>query len=163
MDGSLVVLARETSQESYFYTLGGIREKGKSNKGPSGMELNQSGMPSGLPLVHLHPTSVVEPGGTRKTLHRDRLSATREGNLQWRLLSTPPSRAGKDASGGKKPLLWMLLFSVLWMGASSSRTSPLKCIFLKSWDKFDPQNLKTCLICFCDTEWPQYPLEDREC
>ena len=34
---------------------GGIREKDKSNKGLVGMELNQSGMPSGLPLVHLHP------------------------------------------------------------------------------------------------------------
>ena len=28
------------------YTLGGIREKGKSNKGLGGMELNQSWMPS---------------------------------------------------------------------------------------------------------------------
>ena len=33
---------------------------------------------------------------------------------------------------------------------------------LQNWDKFDPQNFfkKTCLILFCDTEWPQYPLED---
>ena len=85
MDGSLVVLARETSQESYFYTLGGIREKGKSNKGPSGMELNQSGMPSGLPLVHLHPTSVVEPEGTSKTPGsvKDRLNPTREGKFVY--------------------------------------------------------------------------------
>ena len=45
---------------------GGIREKDKSNKGLVGMELNQSGMPSGLPLVHLHPASVVEPGGMSK-------------------------------------------------------------------------------------------------
>ena len=69
------------------YTLGGIREKGKSNKGLGGMELNQSWMPSGLPLVHLHPTSVVEPGGMSKTpaLVRDRLSPTREGKLWWRL------------------------------------------------------------------------------
>ena len=55
-------------------------EKGKSNKGLSGMELNQSGMPSGLPPVHLHPTSVVQPGGTSKTpaLVKDRLSPIRE-------------------------------------------------------------------------------------
>ena len=107
------------------YTLGGIREKGKSNKGLGGMELNQSWMPSGLPLVHLHPTSVVEPGGMSKTpaLVRDRLSPTREGKLWWR--STPTSRAGKDASGGKKPWLWMPLFFLLQMGASSSRTAPL--------------------------------------
>ena len=86
------------------YTVGGIREKGKSNKGLGGMEINQSGMSSGLPLVHLHPTSVVEPGGMSKTpaLLRDRLSPTREGTLWWR--STPTSRAGKDASGGKKAM-----------------------------------------------------------
>ena len=47
------------------------------------------------------------------------------------------------------------------MGASSSRNTPLKYI-LKNWDKFDPQNLKkTFLIFFCDTEWPWYPLGDR--
>ena len=33
-------------------------------------------------------------------------------------LSTPQSRAGRDTSGGKKPRLWMLLFSLLQMGAS---------------------------------------------
>ena len=38
-------------------------EKDKSNKGLGDMELNQSGMLSGLPLVHLHPVSVVQPGG----------------------------------------------------------------------------------------------------
>ena len=83
--------------ELLCYTLGGIREKGKSNKGLGGMELNQSGMPSGLPLVHLHPTSVVEPGGTSKTpvLVKDRLSPAREGKLQWRVLSTPHLEQGK--------------------------------------------------------------------
>ena len=41
-------------------------------------------MPSGLPLVHLHPISVVEPGGTSTVPAsvRDRLSPTREGKLQ---------------------------------------------------------------------------------
>ena len=59
---------------------GGIREKDKSNKGLVGMELSQSGMPSGLPLVHLHPASVVELGGTcmAPALVRSRLSLTRE-------------------------------------------------------------------------------------
>ena len=58
----------------------------------------------------------------------------------------------------------MPLYSLLQMEASRSRTTPLKCIKKKkSWDKFDPQSLKkTCLIFFCDTEWPQYPLEDEE-
>ena len=48
------------------------------------MELNQSGMLSGLPLVHLHLASVVELGGTCKmsTSVRDRLSLTREGKVQ---------------------------------------------------------------------------------
>ena len=47
--------------------------------------------------------------------------------------------------------------------SSSSITTPLKCIFLKNWEKFDPPSFKkkTHLI-FCDTEWPQYPLEDGE-
>ena len=60
---------------------------GKSNQGLGGMELNQSGMPSGLVLVHLHPTSVVEPGGTSKTPEsvRHRLSPIREGKLRWRV------------------------------------------------------------------------------
>ena len=58
-------------------------ELGKSNKGVDGKELNQSGMLSGLSLVHLHPTSVVEPGGMSMELAsvRDRLSPTREGKL----------------------------------------------------------------------------------
>ena len=39
-------------------------EKDKSNKGlHDGVELSQFGMPSGLPLVHLHPASVAEAGG----------------------------------------------------------------------------------------------------
>ena len=45
---------------------------------------NKSGMPSGLPLVHLHPTSVVEPEGTSTAPAsvRDRLSLSREGHFQ---------------------------------------------------------------------------------
>ena len=57
----------------------------------------------------------------------------------------------------------MPLFSVLQMGASSSKNYSFKKYFYKNWDKFDPQSLKkTCLIFFCDTEWPQYPLEEGE-
>ena len=55
---------------------------------------NKSGMPSGLHLVHLHPTSVVEPEGTSTAPAsvRDRLSLTREGKLWWKVcLYTPPS------------------------------------------------------------------------
>ena len=47
------------------------------------------------------------------------------------------------------------------MGASSSRTTPLKCN-LKTLDKFDPQSLKNTRLIFCDTEWPHYPLENGE-
>ena len=66
-------------------------EKVKSNKGLGGMELNQSGMPSGPPLVHLHSVSLVETGGTSKTpvSVRDRLSSTREGKFQWRVCLHP--------------------------------------------------------------------------
>ena len=61
------------------YTVGGIREKGKSNKGLVSMELNQFEMPSGL-LVHLHLASVVEPGGMSKTpaLLRDKVQPGKE-------------------------------------------------------------------------------------
>ena len=59
-------------------------EEQKSDKGLGVMELNQFGMPSGLSLVHLHPTLVVEPGRMSKVPAsvRDRLSSTREGKLQ---------------------------------------------------------------------------------
>ena len=69
------------------YTLRGIREKVKSNKGPLGKELNHTGMTLSLPLVHLHPALVVEPEGTSKApvLVRERLSPTREGKFQWKV------------------------------------------------------------------------------
>ena len=77
-------------------------------------------------------------------------------------LPTPPSRAGRDASSGKKPRLWRPLFSLLQMGSSSSRTTPLKCIFSKMLGQvWSPEFKKTCLI-FCDTEWPRNPLEHEE-
>ena len=75
-------------------------------------------------------------------------------------LSTSLSRAGRDTSGGKKPWLWMLLFPLLQMGTTSSRTTPLKCI-LKTGASLIPRVYKkTHLIFFCDTEWPWYPLKD---
>ena len=65
-------------------------EKGKSNKSLGGMELNQSGMPSGLPLVHLHSAS-VEPAGMSKTPTsvRDRLSPIRKGKRLWKVCLDP--------------------------------------------------------------------------
>ena len=66
-------------------------EEQKSDKGPGIMEINQFGMPSGLSLVHLHPTSVVEPGGMSKgpASVRDRLGSTREEKLQWKFCLHP--------------------------------------------------------------------------
>ena len=60
------------------------------------MELSQSGMPSGLLLVHLHPASVVKPGGMNKVpvSVRDRLSLTREGKLQWGVCLHPHLEQG---------------------------------------------------------------------
>ena len=43
-------------------------------------------------------------------------------------LSTPPPRVRRDTSGGKKPQLWMPLFSLLQMGASSSKAPLYKYI-----------------------------------
>ena len=59
-------------------------------------------------------------------------------------LSTPLPEQEKMLSVvvvGGKPWLWMLLFSLLQMGASSSRITLLSCIS-KNWDMFDPQRLK---------------------
>ena len=53
-------------------------------------------MPSGLPLVHLHPTLVVELGEMSKmpALVRDRLSLTREGKLRWNVCLHPNLEQG---------------------------------------------------------------------
>ena len=126
-------------------TPGGIREEGPSNTGFGGMELHQPGMLSGLPLLHLHPTSVVELGGMSMAPAsvRDRLSPTREGNLLYKVCLHPHLE-----QGGKPPVerwCWSI-FSLLQMGANNSSLTPLNCI-LKNWDRFDPQSLKkTCLI-----------------
>ena len=74
-------------------------------------------------------------------------------------LSTPLSKAGRDASSRKMALV---AFFLLQMGANNSSLTPLNCI-LKNWDRFDPQCLKkTHLIFLCDTAWLRYPLEDGE-
>ena len=87
-------------------------------------------MTSGLPLVHLHPTSVVELGGMSKAPAsvRDRLSLTREGKLWWKICLHP------QLEQGGTPLVERSCgcgchFFLLQMGTSSSRTTPLKCIF----------------------------------
>ena len=53
-------------------------------------------MPSGLPLVHLHPASLVEPGGTSKVpvWVRDRLSPAKEGKLQRKVCLHPHLEQG---------------------------------------------------------------------
>ena len=58
----------------------------------------------------------------------------------------------------------MSLFSLLQMGANSSRTTSLKCIKKKKklGQVRSPEFKKIRLIFFCDTEWLQYPLEDGE-
>ena len=107
-------------------------EKGKSNKGLSGMELNQSGMPSGLPPVHLHPTSVVEPGGTSKTpaLVKDRLSLIRESFGGEVCLQSHLEQGRKPPV--EKSHVYGCHFFLLQMRASHSKTTPLKCIFKKN-------------------------------
>ena len=126
------------------------------------MELNQSGMPSGLSLMHLHHTSVVEQGGTSKmpALVGDRLSPTREGKLWWRVCLHPHLEQGRMLPVGNSNGCGCRFFPLFQMGASSSKNHSFKMYF-KNWDKFDPQSLKkTLLIFFCDHEWPRYPLED---
>ena len=117
-------------------------------------------MPPGLPLVHLHLASVVEPGrvSTVPVLVSNRLSLTREGKLLCKVCLHP------HLEQGGMPLVerghWPLFFSLLQLGANNFSLTPLNCI-LKNWDRFDPQSLKkTYLIFLCDPEWPWYPLED---
>ena len=93
----LLVLAWETFWENYS---GPPRvaseEKGKSKKGLRGMQLSQFEMPSGLPLLYLRPTSMVEPEGTSlaPASVRDRLSLTREGKLWWKVCLHPHLEQG---------------------------------------------------------------------
>ena len=118
-------------------------------------------MLSGLPLVHLHPISVVKHGGTSSApvSVRDRPSPTRKGKLWWKVRLHP------HLEQGGTPLVerWrLLLFSLLQMEANNSSLIPLTYI-LKNWDRFDPQSLKkTHLIFLCDTAWPGCPLEGGE-
>ena len=67
---------------------------------------NKSGMPSGLPLVHLHPASVVETGGTSKmpASVREGLSSTREGKFQWRVCLRPHLEQGRTLLVKKKSM-----------------------------------------------------------
>ena len=98
-------------------------------------------MLSCLPLVHLHPILVVEPGGTSTA-------------------PAPPSRARRDASGRKMAIITFFL-SYRWE-LTIPASLLLNCI-LKNWDRFDPQGLKkTHLVFLCDTAWPRYPLKDAE-
>ena len=90
-------------------------EKGKSNKGVGGKELNQSEVPSGLSLVHLHPTSLVEPGGMNEygaSIGKGQTKSDQGRKALVESLSTSPPRVGRDTSGGKKPQLWMPFFSL---------------------------------------------------
>ena len=78
-------------------------------------------------------------------------------------LSTPHLEQGRMLLVKKNPWLWMPLFFFSYQCEPAVPEPPLKCI-LKNRDKFDTQNFKkTCLIFFCNTEWPWYPLEDGEC
>ena len=117
-------------------------------------------MPSGLPLVHLHPTSVLELGGTSTVLAsvRDRLSQTMEGKLWCKVCLHPHLE-----QGGMPPVErwhWLLL-SLLQIGANNSWPLLWTVSRKKYWDRFDPYSLrKTSLVFLCDTAWPQYPMED---
>ena len=69
MDASPSSPSWETFQEDYSAPTRVVsEERGKSNKGVGGEELNQFGVTSGLSLVYLHHTSVVEPVGMSMAL-----------------------------------------------------------------------------------------------
>ena len=127
-------------------TPGGIREEGKSHRGLGGGELSQSGMPSGLPLAHLHPASVVEPGGKSKmpALVTDRLCPTREGKLRWRVCLHPHLEQGRTLLVEKSHGCGCCFFlSYRWeLAVPEPLLYNVFFFFKKSRDKFDPQSLK---------------------
>ena len=128
-----------------------------------------SGMPSGPPLVHFHPLSVVELGGSSMSPAwlRDRPSLARKEKLWYKIYLHPHPEQGRTPPVESRHWslslsLSLFLFSLLQMGANNSSLSPLKCI-LKNWDRFDPQGLKKTHLAFLhDMAWPRYPLEDAE-
>ena len=74
-------------------------------------------MPSGLPLAHLHPASVVESGGTGKApaSTRDRLSLAREGKLRWKVCLYPYlEQGGTPLMEGSKRAGHHFLLSYGW-------------------------------------------------
>ena len=118
-------------------------------------------MPSGLPLVHLHPVLMVEPWETSMVPAsvRDRLNPTMQGKLRHKVCLHPHLE-----QGGTPPVeRWYL--SLFFLSYRWELTIPASVLWIVSWemDRFDPQSLKkTCLIFLCDIAWPWYPLEDGE-
>ena len=74
-------------------------------------------MPSGLPLVHLHPALVVEPGRTSKmpALVGDKLSLAREGKLGWKVcLHSHLEQGGTAPMEGSKGTGHYFFISYRW-------------------------------------------------
>ena len=89
-------------------------------------------------------------------------SPAREGKHQWRVCLHPHLEQGRTLLVKKKSMAVDAAHFFSYQCEPAVPEPSLKCI-LKNQDKFAPQSLKkTCLIFFCNTEWPRYPLEDRE-
>ena len=130
----LVFLAWETFWESYSAPpQGASEEQGKSNNAL--VVRNQKSIwdairsTLGAPPPCLGGRTQRDDSETPVSV-KDRLTPAREGSLVEDL-SPSPSRAERDTSGRKKPWHWVPLFSLLQMGANSSRTTPLNCIMEK--------------------------------
>ena len=120
-------------------TLGGIRGKQSFN----GEELDVS---QGCHRVYPGASSPHFVGRTRRDEYvtcvgKGQTKSDQEKKSFGVNLSTPPSRARRDASCRKRVLVSFSLslsLSLLQTGASNSSLTPLNCI-LKNWDRFDPQ------------------------
>ena len=125
------------------FTPGGVRGKDKLNKGLDGKQLKINWDAIRSAPVHLHPTSVVEPGGmsTAPASVRDRLSPTREGKLRWKVCLHPHLEQGGTPLGERSHGCGCRFFLSYRWELAVFRTTPLNCIF-KNWDMFDSQNLK---------------------
>ena len=121
-------------------TPGGIRGKGQIKKRSSWYATKSI-------WDAIRSTSAVSPPHLDGRTRRDKFGAcvgkgqTKSDQGRKALvesLSTPPSRAGRNASSGKKPRLWIPLLSLLEMGANHFRTTPLTYIFKKLGQVWSP-------------------------
>ena len=137
----LVVLAQPLSRKLLCSTPGGTRIKGKSNQGFNGEDLDINlGCHQVYPwCISTTPGWQNEGGWEQDTFIGKRQVSSGQGRtLRWKISLQPHLEQGQMPPVEKSHGTGRCFFSLLQMGANSSRTTPLN----KNWDNFDPQGLK---------------------